>query len=108
MAKAKKTEAERQATILERKGLSKVEVLRKRQAELEAKIKEAEIEEQEKTKTRPVRKACTQLQRAKAALAEAESLLIDGDRGEEAKEIYNIRTNHLADILEGLENSLKA
>jgi len=106
MARKKKTEAEKEQVKMERKNMTKVEILKKRQAELEEKIKLAEVEETEKGKYRPVRKAVTQLARAKAALAEAESLLIDGERGIEAEKLYDIRTNHLASIMVELETYL--
>jgi len=108
MARGRKkmSDQEKEQVKMERKNMTKVEILKKRQAELEAKIKLAEVEETEKGKYRPVRKACTQIQRAKAALAEAESLLIDGEHGIEAEKLYDIRINHLASIMVDLETYL--
>ena len=106
MARKKKTDQEKEQVKMEHKGLTKVEILRKRQAELELKIAQAEVEEVEKGKYRPVRKACTQIQRAKAAIAEAESLLIDGEHGQEAEKLFDIRTNHLLNIMTGLNTYL--
>ena len=85
---------------MERKGLSKVEILRKRQAELELKIAQAEVEEVEKNKFKPIRKACTQIQRAKTALAEAEDLCKETAFSDT---IEKIRNNHLSTLLADME-----
>ena len=108
MARGRKkmSDQEKEQVKMERKNMTKVEILKKRQVELEEKIKLAVVEEKEKEKYRPVRKAVTQLARAKTALAEAESKLIDGERGIEAEKIYDIRTNHLASIMVELETYL--